>query len=189
MFKSYKDLIKATTSTNLQPAIIENPKTGKQKTIYTIQRTINLSSPINTGKRAERNNNTNTVEESAAPIQEETPIVKSSDLDDFLNDDLDSFEAENEENASNITIPERENTFSFSPVVENVDKLEDKYTFINGINSVIQNSIIKNIKHSIENAILAGNAVSLDEAIDNVFKTINDYQDNLKLKFENESES
>ena len=189
LFKSYRDLIKATTSTNLQPAIIENPKTGKQKTIYTIQRTINLSSPINTGKRAERSNSTNTVEESAAPIQEETPIVKSSDLDDFLNDDLDSFELENEENASNIIIPERENTFSFSPVVENVDKLEDKYTFINGINSVIQNSIIKNIKHSIENAILAGNAVSLDEAIDNVFNTINDYQNSLKLKFENESES
>lgn len=32
--------------------------------------------------------------------------------------------------------------FSF-PVVENVDKLEDKHTYINGINSVIQNSIIK----------------------------------------------
>ena len=189
LFKSYKDLIKATTSTNLQPAIIENPKTGKQKTIYTIQRTINLSSPINTGKRTERpNNNTNVVEEAVVPVQEETPIIKSSDLDDFLNDDLYSFETENEEDASNITIPERENTFSFSPVVENVDKLEDKYTFINGINSVIQNSIIKNIKHSIENAILAGNAVSIDEAIDNVFKTINDYQESLKLKFENESE-
>ena len=190
LFKSYRDLIKATTSTNLQPAIIENPKTGKQKTIYTIQRTINLSSPINTGKRTEKpNNSTNVVEESVVPVQEETPIIKSSDLDDFLNDDLDSFEAENEETASNIVIPERENTFSFSPVVENVDKLEDKYTFINGINSVIQNSIIKNIKHSIENAILAGNDVSLDEAIDNVFKTITDYQNNLKLKFENESES
>lgn len=49
LFKSYKDLIKATTST-ICFAIIENPKTGKQKTIYTIQRTINLSSPINTGK-------------------------------------------------------------------------------------------------------------------------------------------
>lgn len=87
--------------------------------------------------------------------------------------DLDSFETENEENTFNFNIPERENTFSFSPVVENVDKLEDKYTFINGINSVIQNSIIKNIKHSIENAILAGNAVSIDEAIDNVFKNNN----------------
>jgi len=64
LFKSYRDLIKATTSTNLQPAIIENPKTGKQKTIYTIQRTINLSSPINTGKRTEKpNNSTNVVEE------------------------------------------------------------------------------------------------------------------------------
>lgn len=190
LFKSYKDLIKATTSTNLQPAIIENPKTGKQKTIYTIQRTINLSSPINTSKRAEKpNNNTSVVEETVVPVEEETPIIKSSDLDDFLNDDLFSFETENEEDTSNISIPERENTFSFSPVVENVDKLEDKYTFINGINSVIQNSIIKNIKHSIENAILAGNDVSLDEAIDNVFKTITDYQNNLKLKFENESES
>lgn len=168
LYNTYNDMIKDVSSTDLQPETVINPKTKKEKTIYTFQKTFELSEPINVKKNAreEQNNSiqpkqrtVESIEDIPADIEKE---VLPEEVQILLDQNDDEYYGTFEETT---TFPDKRSV-DFESIGKN-------YTYIKGINSIIQNSVINNIKNNITQQVITTNKpVNIRQAINDVINEI-----------------
>lgn len=189
LFKSYNAMINNVTETNLQPTVITNPKNGKQKIIYTFQQTFELSDQIN-GGRPKKTNPSNTaslftqeegVAEEEETVQEEevydqepegdNAIIEETEFDseDYDLEDLEAFDME------------------FDSGQESDSDLEAAYTFIKGVTTPIQNSIVSNIKNIIEQHIInTKTPITFSQAVRQVLAKLDAHVVSINANFDKE---
>lgn len=171
IYNNYNDMIKDVSLTSLDPKTITNPKTGRSKTIYTFQNTIELSEPINTSTKKPIIE-TKEVETLNTELQEEPK--QESKVKSFLGIDKSLFSFDEFADKRNSIIP----------LVDIDTSLEDKYTFIKGLTTPIQVSIINNIKNVIEEHInTTKNYIPVERAFNAVLNNINQYISEVEKEF------
>ena len=179
--ENYSDFLANNLFTNSAPATITTAN-GKEKEIFTVQRTITVGEPINESKKVlKREVKENKVVEQ---IIEEPIVEKSADDEalDFLNSfgDMDSanslFALDEEEDSTFGNEPgdNSENTEDYI-INEEVYSLEDEYNFIKGINTNLLNSVLNKVKFNIEDSVFSDNKISADKAFENVVEDINQF--------------
>lgn len=142
LYNNYNDMIKDVTITSLDPKTIYNPKTGKPKTIYTFQKTFELSEPINIKKPSTVQIN----ESVTAPVEEvqvnesiEEDSVDNELLNNLLNMDDDMLFGTFE------NLPDKGNVVYFDEIAKKINQVGTQEEYKQYINTIFPDSMIKDV--------------------------------------------
>lgn len=175
LYNSYNDMLKDTSVTSLSPKVITNPNTGKDKTIYTFQQTISFEAPqLTTLNEAE--NIVNDEESVITPIEEPIEDIVSEPINDIIDEEEDFFDTDDDglysfDTTAEDSIPE----YTFDEAIA-------PYTYIPGLNNLIQNSVVFQAINNIYSSITEQNTpkgieASVNETLAQIAQFYNDKYD------------